>query len=476
MALAEKARRTRSKIRQRVRLAPEDFIDTERPPDVTHGVTSLVLNKDHPFADLYYKKARYKVYWGGRGSAKSWAIAEALIRLTASLPLRVLCLREFQNSIKESSHKILVDTIHRLGLTSWFEVTETSIRSRCGAEFMFKGCFNKLNSLRSTEGVDICWLEEAHTISEASWRVIIPTIRKDGSEIWVSFNMDDEMDATYRRLVANRRPDAIVHKVNYDQNPYFPEVLRAEMEYDKATDYNLYLHVWEGHPRKVSNAIVLSGRVKMREDSEFDWQHGWREFGQEERLRYGMDFGFAQDPCALLRMWRRRHKAEINGAERDVVSLMISHEAYGTGVDLDDLPEFMDSVPGCRDWPIGADCSRPETISHLKNRGFRIYGAEKWDGSVKDGITHLRGYYEISVHPGCANTLKEAHLYRYKVDPKIVDEHGQPLVLPIIVDRHNHAWDACRYGLDGEIQRGGAMGTWHTLADQAPADYGQVVH
>jgi phage terminase large subunit len=252
LLLAEQAKRSREKRarRPRVRLDPSDFQD-ERPPEAPRR---HVPRPQHgpPVRDLYYKKARYKVYWGGRGSAKSWAIAEALIRLTASMPLRVLCLREFQNSIKESSHKILSDTITRLGMQAWFDITDTSIKSRVGGGVHVQGLLQQAELLRSTEGVDICWLEEAHTISEASWRVIIPTIRKDGSEIWVSFNMDDEMDATYRRLVANRRPDAIVHKVNYDQNPYFPETLRAEMEYDKATDYHLYEHIWLGMPRKVS--------------------------------------------------------------------------------------------------------------------------------------------------------------------------------------------------------------------------------
>lgn len=430
-----------------------------------------MLDREHPFSDLYYRKARYKVYWGGRGSAKSWAIAEALVRLTASTPLRVLCLREFQNSIKESSHKILVDTINRLGMQSWFHVTETSITSRVGSEFMFKGCFNKLNSLRSTEGVDICWLEEAHSISEASWRVIIPTIRKDGSEIWVSFNMDDEMDATYRRLVARRRPDAIVHKVNYDQNPYFPEVLRAEMEYDKETDFHLYEHIWLGAPRKVSNAIILSGKYRVVPEDQFDYD-GWRAHGQEERLYYGMDFGYAQDPNAVLRMWRHRHRVEVNGGMRDVHSLVITHESYGTGVELsDELVQMVDAVPGSRDWPVKADASRPETISFLKNKGFNISKADKWDGSVKDGIAHLRGYHEIVIHPSCVNAAREAHLYRYKVDPKLVDDHGQPMVLPIVVDRHNHTWDAARYGLDGQIQRGGVMGVWERLgAGESPPD------
>lgn len=474
LALSEKARRTRTahRARPRIKLTDAELDELEQPPRGAE-TTSLVLDRSHPFSDLYYKKARYKVYWGGRGSAKSWAFAEALIRLAAAVPLRVLCLREFQNSIKESSHKILKDTITRLGMDAWFHVTEQEITSRAGSEFIFKGAFNKLNSLRSTEGIDIVWVEEAHSISEATWRVLIPTIRKIGSEIWVSFNMDDENDATYRRLVVRPRPDAIVHYINYDQNPFFDRSpLRQEMEFDRDTDFHLYEHIWLGKPRKVSNAIILSGKYVVRD---FDTE-GWREYGQEQRLRYGMDFGHAQDPNALLRMWIKQHKEEVNGILRPVRSLMITHEAYGHADLNDDMVQFMDSVPGTREWPIKADAARPETISWLKNQGFNISAAEKWDGSVKDGIAHLRGYYEIVIHPRCVNTAREAHLWRYKVDQKVIDEHGQPLVLPIVVDRHNHTWDAGRYGLDGEIVRGGIMGVWSKLgaseqpnAEQSPA-------
>lgn len=469
--MAEKARRTRAHrattTRPRVRLTDDEVLDLERPPEARNGVTSLVLDRSHVFSDLYYKKARYKVYWGGRGSAKSWAFAEALIRLTAAMPLRILCLREFQNSIKQSSHKMLVDTIARLGMQAWFHVTATSITSRVGAEFMFQGCFANLNSLRSTVGIDICWLEEAHSISEASWRVIIPTIRENGSEIWVSFNMDDEMDATYRRLVANRRPDAIVHHVNYDSNPYFPDTLRAEMEYDKATDYHLYEHIWLGAPRKVSNAIVLSGKYVVRD---FDTE-GWKEDGQDERLYYGLDYGYSTSPAALVRMWVREHTELIQGAPRNVKSLMLTHEAYGTHVEQGhEFIEWMESVPGTRQWPIKADAARPETTSWLKNNAFNVSSADKWQGSVEDGIAHLRGYHEIVIHPRCVNAAREAHLWRYKVDQKVVDEHGQPLVLPILVKRHDNIWDASRYGLDGQIQRGGIMGLWERLGREAPPD------
>jgi phage terminase large subunit len=466
LALAEKARRTRERLptrinRPRVRLTDDEILTLEEPPTAL-SIASLVMDREHPYGDLYYRKARYKVYWGGRGAAKSWAFAEALIRLAAALPLRILCLREFQKSIKESSHRILRDTITRLGMDAWFNVTNDSITSRNGAEFIFKGAFNQLNSLRSTEGIDICWIEEAHSISEATWRVLIPTIRKVGSEIWVSFNMDDENDATYRRLVATKRPDAIVHHINYDQNPYFRESpLYAEMLYDKETDFELYQHIWLGYPKKISKAIILSGKYRVED---FDTE-GWREYGQDERLYYGMDFGHAQDPNALLRMWIKQHKREVNGVLYPVKSLMITHEAYGHAELNDDMVQFLESVPGTRQWPIKADAARPETISWIKNQGFRIDAAEKWDGSVKDGIAHLRGYYEIVIHTSCVNTAREAHLWRYKTDQKIVDEHGQPLVLPIVIDRNNHTWDGVRYGLDGQIMRGGTMGMWQRLGE-----------
>ena len=407
-----------------------------------------MLNRDHVFSDLYYKKARYKIYWGGRGAAKSWAFAEALIRMASATSLRILCVREFQNSIKDSSHKMLKDTITRLGMDAWFHVTTDSIRSRVGSEFIFKGLHNNENGIRSTEGIDYVWAEEAHSISEGSWRVLLPTIRKSGSEIWIGFNMDDENDATYRRFVATPRTDSIIHKVNYDSNPYFSDELRQEMEDDKALDYHLYEHIWLGMPRKISNAIILSGKYVVREFDDELWRDAFRP-------RYGADFGFAQDPSTLIRDFV---------IERDKTkTLYISHEAYGTGVELDQMEEFYDAVPGSRDWPIGADCARPETISHMRNKAFNIYGAEKWAGSVKDGIAHLRGYDSIVIHPRCPKTALEAFKWRYKVDKKVLDEHGQPLVLPIVVDKDNHCWDAIRYSLDGEIQRGGQLGTWAKL-------------
>ena len=426
-------------------------------------VPSLVLNRHHPLSDLYYTKRRFKVYWGGRGSAKSWGFAEALIRLAAALPLRILCVREFQNSIKDSSHKLLKDTIDRLGLSSWFTVTADSIRSRVGAEFMFKGLHNNEQSVKSTEGIDICWPEEAQTISENSWRTLIPTVRKSGSEFWISFNLIEESDATYQRFVVNADDRMLVHHINYDSNPYFQQSeLYNDMLADRRNDYALYEHIWLGKALKRSNAIILNGKYRVAEFADDLWK-------QADRLLYGADFGFAQDPSTLLRMFIIERP--VSGRR-----LYIEHEAYGVGVELDHLPEFYSGVPaegvepqgypgvpGARDWPIKADGARPETISYLRRKGFMIEAAEKWDGSVKDGIAHLRGFDEIVIHPRCVKTAAEAYLYRYKTDPKVVDANGQPQVLPIVVDKHNHCWDAARYGLDGYIHRAGSIELWKRL-------------
>lgn len=413
---------------------------------------SLILDKSHPLSDLYYKKARYKVYWGGRGSAKSWGFAEALVRLAAALPLRILCCREYQNSIKDSSHKILKDTIERLGLQSWFTITKDSITSRTGAEFMFKGLFNNENGIRSTEGIDICWVEEAHSVSSNSWRVLLPTIRKTGSEIWISFNMMEETDATYQMFVEQRRRGGhIVHKVNYDSNPFFPDELREEMETDKANDYHLYEHIWLGMPHRVGNHIIFAGKYAVREFDRDDV------IARSDRPFFGIDFGFSQDPMAVMR-------SHIVERDHDLKRrLYVTHGAYASKVEINEMPEFLDSVPGIREWNIKADAARPEIISHLRGAGFAVSAAEKWDGSVKDGIAHLRGFDEIVIYPTVPGLPDEARRYQYKVDPKQLDERGQPVVLPIVIDKHNHAWDSIRYSLDGYIMRSGDLGLWARL-------------
>ena len=398
----------------------------------------------NPFLELW-RPHRYKVFYGGRGSGKSWAIAEALIVMADMCKLRILCCREIQKSIKDSSYQLLKDTALRLGIANRFVFLETEIRhKKTGSKFIFTGLLRNEQTIKSKEGIDICWCEEAQTISETSWETLIPTIRKDGSEIWLSFNPLNADDPTTVRFVENPPPEAYVRKVNFDENPYFTEALRREMEWDKKNDFEKYLHIWEGYPRTFSDAQIFRGKftVEPFDDSLSE---------QADRLFYGADFGFAQDPSTLIRCFMLDRK------------LYIDYEAYGVGVEIDELPQLYRSVPGADKWPIKADSARPETISYLRNRcGFNIDGAEKWQGSIEDGIAYLKSFEKIVIHPRCKHTADEFRLYSYKTD-KTTNE-----VLPIILDKNNHCIDAIRYGLDGYITQSSlelfaAMGRQSTL-------------
>ena len=424
------------------------------------------------FAELL-TPARIKVFHGGRGSAKSMSVAEYYVRkargeyrhIFGPKRHRFLCCREYQNSITESVHRLLVDTIERLGARSAFEITATSIRCPATrAEFFFKGLHeSKVSSVRSVEAVTDCWLEEGQFITKESLATLEPTIRADDSEIVVTMNVMYETDAAHEVFIANPPPEAIVRQVNFDQNPYFPAVLEelrqrylreiaeAQDDDERAQAQADYDHVWLGMPKRISHEIILSGKTVLMEfDDEL-----WRQAG---RLFYGVDFGFAQDPMAVLRSFILDN------------DLYISHEAYGTGVEIDgerdsqgrgEMERFMDSVPGIRDWAIKADSARPELISFLAGLGFNITAAEKWDGSVEDGIAHLRGFRRIFIHPRCRHTDRESRLWKYKVDKMT----GQ--VLPIVIDKANHTWDGQRYALDGYIQRRGAVGIWEKLGRAA---------
>ena len=209
------------------------------------NVKSLDLTLAAPFEPLL-KPNRYKICFGGRGSGKSYSIAMLLVLAAYKEPLRILCAREIQKSITDSVHQLLVDTIDRLGLMGHFEVQKTQILGRNGSRFLFEGLRSNISKVKSMEGIDRVWIEEAESVTNASWDTLIPTIRKDNSEIWVSFNPLDEMDATYQRFVVDPPKDAIVIKVNYDENPWFPETLEAERLHLKEKNAALYAHIWEG--------------------------------------------------------------------------------------------------------------------------------------------------------------------------------------------------------------------------------------
>jgi phage terminase large subunit len=315
----------------------------------------------------------------------------------------------------------------RMHLENRFEFTEAKIRNiYTDSEIIFSGLLRNENSIRSKEGIDICWVEEASSVSQKSWDVLIPTIRKAGSEIWMTFNPLTIDDPT-NRFIESPPDNAYVRKVNYTENPFFPKELQTEMEWDKAHDYEKYLHVWEGYPLTISDAQIFKGRYEVKPIAP-------ELHKKASRLFHGGDFGFARDPSTLIRCFILEN------------TLYIDYESYGVGVELDELPQLYDAIPESRRWAIKADSARPETISFLRNRhGFNISAAKKWQGSIEDGIAYLKGFDKIIIDDKCRHTADEFRLYSYKVD-KTTDE-----VLPIIQDKNNHCIDALRYALDGYI-------------------------
>lgn len=209
-----------------------------------------------------FKPYRYKVAHGGRGSGKSWAFATALLVTGLQRPTRVVCAREFQNSIDESVHKLLADLITKHKLP--YIVEKYRIYAANGSEFIFKGLSKQdAAAVKSLEGADICWVEEAQNVSSASWENLIPTIRKEGSEIWVSFNPTTEGSPTYQRFVVKSQPNAFVARVNYDSNPFFPAVLEAERKHMELTDPITYRNVWLGEPRTFTEGAFFREQMEF---------------------------------------------------------------------------------------------------------------------------------------------------------------------------------------------------------------------
>ncbi|OCG38598.1 PBSX family phage terminase large subunit, partial [Gilliamella sp. Gris1-4] len=342
----------------------------------------------------------------------------------------ILCAREFMNSLADSSMEEVKQAIRSVDwLADYYDIGQNYIRTRNGlVSYVFCGLRHNLDSIKSKARILLCWVDEAENVSEIAWRKLTPTVRETNSEIWVTWNPETEGSPTDIRFRQTPPDNAIIVEMNYNDNPFFPDVLEQERLNDLARlDYASYAWVWEGAYLENSDKQVLSGRYVVEEFD--DNLHK-----QADRLLFGADFGFANDPNTLIRSFI------LNDC------LYIEYEAYGVNIELDEMPAFYDSVPESRKWPIKGDCSRPETISHIKRKGFNISAAKKWQGSVEDGIAYLRGFKKIIIHPRCKHTATEARLYSYKTD-RMTGE-----VLPIIVDANNHCWDAVRYSLDGYIK------------------------
>ena len=374
-------------------------------------------------------RSRYKGAYGGRGGAKSHFFADMLVERHVMDKTDSVCIREVQKSIKNSVKKLIEGKIQSLGVAHLFQILETEIRCENGGVIIFQGMQNHTaESIKSLEGYDIAWIEEAQSLSHRSLKLLRPTIRKPGSEIWASWNPRYATDPIDKLLRGAIPPDdAVVIKVNYYDNPWFPEELQKEMESDKQRDYDEYAHVWLGEYESISDAQILKGKFEIKDfEPQDDW-HG---------AYFGADFGFSQDPTTLIKLWIYEN------------TLYVEHELYAVGVEIDDLPEFFKGIEGSQRYIITADSARPETISHLRRHGFNARGSEKGKGSVEEGIAHLRSFSKIIVHPRCVRTIEECRLYQYKTDRLSGD------ILPVPKDDNNHIIDAMRYALEQVMKRG----------------------
>lgn len=366
--------------------------------------------------------ARYKGAWGGRGSAKSHFFADLWLEENVTEKLDFVCLRETLKSLEFSVKKLLESKIEHHNAGAYFDVQDRRIFSRHGGVTIFEGMQNHTaDSIKSLEGFDRAWFEEAQNASNNSLTLLRPTIRKAGSQLWFSWNPDlntDPIDVLLRG--AELPPHAIVVKANYMDNPFLPDELREEMEFDRRRDPDKYAHVWLGEYRRNSEARVFR-----------NWTIEEFEVDPTAIIRQGADWGFSVDPTVLVQSY-------IVGRK-----LYIPYEAYSVGCEIVDTPALFMTLPDSEKWPITSDSARPETISHMRKNGFpKIMAAVKGAGSIEDGVEFLKSF-DIIVHPRCTHTIDELTLYSYKTDPLT------GLVLPVLLDKKNNVIDALRYACEG---------------------------
>jgi len=377
-----------------------------------------VIEIPSEYKALFDKGWREAAIYGGRYSLKSHTVARYLLIRARQAKTRIGCFREFQNSIGESSHQLLADLIRQYELNE-FEVTNNAIINKLnGSDFIFKGLWNNEQSIKSIEGIDIAWVEEAQTISNNSIEVLTPTVRKDGSQIIYTYNRLLEDDPVHTRLVIEGRPNTLILNVNYDvaiKYGMMPDVIRLEMEDDKEKRPSLYRHKWLGEPSSTERKIYK------------DWIQ-IEEVPAEARLeRRGLDFGYSNDPTAFVDIYR------YNGA------YILDEQLYRKGMLNKPIADFILNLPRPETLII-ADSAEPKSIDELKMYGLVVLPAIKGAGSISSGIGFVQ-HQKIMVTKRSLNLWKEYLNYMWRVDSKT----GKILNVP--EDVNNHCMDALRYAL-----------------------------
>lgn len=383
-----------------------------------------------PKLEFLFRPSRYKVAWGGRGGSKSWGYARALLIQAAQRKLRILCTREVQKSIKDSVHQLLSDQIASLGLGSAYEILQTEIRGRNGSNIVFSGLADQtVESIKSFEGVDIVWVEEARAVSKRSWSILIPTIRKDGSEIWVSFNPELDIDETYMRFVLNPPPDAVVVKIGYQDNPWFPSVLEKERLYSQANDPDEYDNIWEGKCRR-----AVLGAVYGREIEDMHEQGRCARVPYDPLLKVHTiwDLGWA-DAMAIIFAQRRASELRVidyiedSHKRLDEYVDMLNERKYNYGTD------YIPHDGAARDIKTGK--STQEALAAMKRKVVVVPRGDIEEGIKAARLAFPRTYFDKDKAAPLIDHLKR---YRRHISAATATP-GSPMH-----DEHSHGADAFR--------------------------------
>jgi phage terminase large subunit len=381
--------------------------------------------------DFLFEPHRYKVLYGGRGGAKSWGVARALLIQGAQSPLRILCAREFQNSITESVHHLLQAQSNELGLGNFYQVQQSQITGLNGTEFVFAGIRNNISRIKSFEGIDRVWVEEAQTVSKTSWDTLIPTIRKDGSEIWLTFNPELDTDDTYKRFVANPPDDAKVVKLNWSDNPWFPDVLAKERDQLKARDYDSYVNIWEGECRTSLEGAIYANELRAAKE---DGRIRNVPYDAAKLVHTFFDLGWADNTSIWF--------AQSVGPELHLI------DYYSNS--LQPIQHYLQVMQG-KGYIYGTDWLPHDAKAKSLQTGRSVEEVMLQMGrkvqitpnlSINDGIQAARTVFNRCYFDEnkCAEGLQSLRHYRYDIDPESKQLSGRPLH-----DFHSHAADAFRY-------------------------------
>ena len=394
-----------------------------------------ITSQTEPLADFpkklqfLFDPYRYKVAYGGRGSGKSWSMARALLLQASNKPLRILCAREVQRSIKQSVHTLLNDQIQALGLGPLYEVLETEIRSRSGSSFSFTGlATNTVESIKSFEGCDVVWIEEAQTVSKKSWDILIPTIRKPDSEIWVSFNPNIDTDDTYQRFVVEPPENAKVVKVNWQDNPWFPEVLETERLHSLKTNPD-YANIWEGDCKAAVDGAIYSNEIR-------EAQEGNRittvPYDPMMKVHVVMDLGW-NDSMSVILCQKGISDLRIIGYIEDDHRTLDSYSAQLKNLSYNWGTMFLPHDGQSKDFKHGISA---EEI--MKKLGWDIRIVPKAD--IESGIKLARmNFHRIYFDKSAQRLVECLKNYRRSIN-SATNEPGAPLH-----DEYSHGADAFRY-------------------------------